>query len=120
MFMVFHLSKKPYILLNEGIHYWIRTFICRCLPDENRARKINPVRITCSLSLNLARKAVNQIIRNPRIYKNFIQKLQQEGSFKEQYEETINEVMKMLEGYYEEESHKLHSSNFLINIIRQI
>ncbi|GFN31052.1 hypothetical protein [Paenibacillus xylaniclasticus] len=40
IFMVCDLSKNPYILLSEGIHYWIKTFIRRCLPEGNRARKI--------------------------------------------------------------------------------
>ena len=104
MFMVCDLSKNPYILLSEGIHYWIKTIVRRCLPEENRARKIeNLFAYDVPLSLNLARKAVNKIVRNPHTYEYFIKKLKQKGSFKEQYEETINEVIKMLEGYYEEE-----------------
>lgn len=108
MFMVCDLSKNPYVLLSEGIHYWIKTFIRRCLPEGNRARKIeNLFAFDVPMSLNLARKAVNTFIRNPRTYGHFIKKLKQEGSFKGQYEETMNEVIKMLGDYYEEESQKL-------------
>ncbi|MNI89950.1 hypothetical protein D3C73_1474200 [compost metagenome] len=68
MFMVCDLSKNPYILLSEGIHYWIKTIVRRCLPEENRARKIeNLFAYDVPLSLNLARKSVNKIVRNPLI-----------------------------------------------------
>lgn len=108
MFMVCDLSKNPYILLSEGIHYWIKTFIRKCLPKENRARKIeNLFAYDVPMSLNLARKAVNKVVRNPRNYEYFINKLKQEGSFMKHYRVTINELIDTLGGYYEEEIQKL-------------
>ncbi|WP_018757731.1 helix-turn-helix domain-containing protein [Paenibacillus terrigena] len=108
MFMLRDLSKNHYILLSEAIHYWYKKFISKHLPEDNRARKLeNMFTYDMPFSVNLARKAVIRLIDSPSDCMRLERKLKQEGDFKELYSETMKELFKLLNDYYEAETSKI-------------
>lgn len=95
-----NLSKNPYILVSEGVHYWISFVIGIFLPDQKGKKLESQFDSNVSASLDLVRKVVKQFVGQPRQYQPFIERLQANGDFKDLYVETMRDLQDYLTDAY--------------------